>query len=110
MGMMGEIQVLPAGVKTETKLSGASHAEIGTTIPITAEVTAGNTSPPGTVQFVVDGIEAGKPVEISQGRAAFSTSFETGGIHEVTASYSGDHTYDESLSRSFKIKVKGLDE
>jgi hypothetical protein len=79
-------------------------------IPITAEVAAGKTSPAGTVQFAVDGIEAGKPVEVSQGRAEFSTSFETGGMHEVTASYSGDHTYDESISRSLKIKVKGLDE
>ena len=108
MGMMGEIQVLPAGVKTETKLSGASHAEIGTMIPITAEVAAGQASTPGTVQFEVDGIDAGKPVELSRGRAEFSTSFETGGIHEVTASYSGDRTYDESTSRSFKIKVKDL--
>ncbi len=110
MGMMGEIQVLPAGVRTETRLSGASHADIGTVIPITAEVIAGKASPPGTVQFTVDGIDAGKPVTLSQGRAEFTASFETGGIHEVTASYSGDHTYDESISRSFKIKVKGLQE
>ncbi len=110
MGMMGEIQVLPAGVKTETRLSAASHADIGTVIPITAEVIAGKASPPGTVQFSVDGIEAGKPVPLSQGHAEFTTSFETGGFHEVTATYSGNHTYDESISRSFKIKVKGLDE
>ena len=47
---------------------------------------------------------------LSQGHAEFTTSFETGGFHEVTATYSGNHTYDESISRSFKIKVKGLDE
>jgi FtsP/CotA-like multicopper oxidase with cupredoxin domain len=110
MGMMGEIEVLPAGIRTETRLSGATHAEIGTVIPLTAEVIGGKGSTPGTVQFAVDGIEAGKPVPLSQGRAEFTTSFETGGIHQVTASYSGDHTYDESISRSFKIKVKGLQE
>ena len=110
MGMMGEIQVLPAGVPTQTRLSGALHAEIGTVIPITAEVIAGKASPSGTIQFAVDGIEAGKPVTLSQGCAEFTTSFETGGIHEVTATYSGDHTYDESISRSFKIRVNRLKE
>ncbi len=110
MGMMGEIQVLPAGVRTETRLSASSHAEIGTVIPITAYVIAGKASPSGTIQFAVDGIEAGKPVALSEGRAEFTTSFDTGGIHEVTATYSGDRTYDESISHSFKVKVKGLDE
>jgi hypothetical protein len=108
MGMMGEIQVLPAGVRTETRLSGAAHAEIGTVIPITAEVIAGKALPSGTIQFAVDGIEAGKPAAISHGRAEFIASFETGGVHEVTATYSGNHTYDESISRSFKIRVKDL--
>ena len=52
----------------------------------------------GSVQFAVDGINAGRPVPLEQRQASFTTSFEDAGAHRITATYSGDANRDESVA------------
>jgi FtsP/CotA-like multicopper oxidase with cupredoxin domain len=108
MGMMGVIQVLPPGVPTVTNLKAPARVGIATSVSIVATVEgkdAGRAAPGGTVQFAVDGISTGKPMLVVDGKAAFTTSFEDAGVHEITAAYAGDATYDVSASREVKVRV-----
>jgi len=109
MGMMGVIQVLPPGVPTATSLQGPAVTGTATLISIVATISgksAGSSDPPsGEVQFLIDGITAGKPLAVVDGKATLSTSFDTAGTHLITANYAGDKTYDVSASRPFKLKV-----
>jgi hypothetical protein len=111
MGMMGTIEVLPAGVLTTTRLAGPQGAiDVATVVQVNATVAAEKndiSELTGTVQFTVDGIRAGSPVAIVEGRAAFSTSFEVSGVHSVGATYSGDSRHDESVSPPLQIRVSG---
>jgi FtsP/CotA-like multicopper oxidase with cupredoxin domain len=108
MGMMGVIEVLPPGLPTVTTLKAPAKVGIATSVSIVATVEgkdAGRVAPGGTAQFAVDGISTGKPVAVVDGKAAFTTSFEAGGVHEITATYAGDRTYDVSASRAAKVRV-----
>ncbi len=108
MGMMGVIQVLPPGVATTVQLSAPTKgSDIATPITMVATILASGHSarPSGAVQFLVDGIHAGRPVPLVDGRATFTPSFEVVGEHEVLAKYSGDAVYDESVSQPLKIKL-----
>ena len=76
---------------------------VGTSDSFTAVVTAnsGSTPPTGTVQFQVDGANAGSAVALTTGgstaadaaEASFSYIFTTSGAHVITANYSGDSVY-----------------
>ena len=109
MGMMGVIQVLPPGVPTVTSLHGPAATGTATLISVIAAVsgkTGGGSGPlAGTMQFLIDGIIAGKPVAVVDGKATLTTSFDSAGIHVITAAYTGDKTYDVSASRPLKLKV-----
>ncbi len=111
MGMMGVIQVLPPGIPATIELSGpASDVQIATEITVTATIrthASSGTDVTGGMQFLIDGISAGRPVVIVAGKAMFTTSFSSGGVHQVVATYAGDAQYDESVSRPLKIKVAG---
>ncbi len=108
MGMMGSIRVLAPGIRTTTVLSKASpERDAGANVTVIATVRAragGKTVPSGTMQFVVDGMNAGKPVALSDGQASFTTFFGDGSPHEITAIYSGDSIYDESVARPLTVK------
>ena len=112
MGMMGVIQVLPSGIPTRTDLSGpTATVGVATEIQLTAHIRAHESHadlPSGTVQFMIDGLPAGKPIPLSNGRAVFTTSFGSGSAHQIIAAYSGDVHYDESISRPIKIRLAGL--
>jgi FtsP/CotA-like multicopper oxidase with cupredoxin domain len=108
MGMMGVIQVLPPGVPTTTTLHGPATTGTATLVSIAATVSAQDASsgdPSGTVQFMIDGITAGKPVAVVDGKATLTTSFDTTATHTVTAIYAGDKIYDVSASPPLKLKV-----
>ncbi len=108
MGMMGVIQVLPPGVPTTTTLQGPAAIGTATLLSIAATVSAkGSASgdPSGAVQFMIDGITAGKPVPVVDGKATLTTSFDTATTHTVTAIYAGDKTYAMSASQPVKLKV-----
>jgi FtsP/CotA-like multicopper oxidase with cupredoxin domain len=106
MGMMGVIQVLPPGVATTTRLQSPATVGTATLLSITATVSAkGSGDPSGAVQFMIDGITAGKPIPLVGGKATLTISFDAAAPHIVTAIYSGDKTYDVSASRPVKLRV-----
>lgn len=111
MGMMGSIEVLPPGVATSTALSAPSRTvDSAKDVTIIATVTPQATVsavPSGTVQFVVDGQQTGTPGAISEGHARFTASFSDSGPHTITAIYSGDPRYDESVARPLTVKIGG---
>ena len=107
MGMMGVIQVLPPGSATTTLLSTPSTTiDFASPLKVTAVVnSAGKAEPAGSVQFTIDGINAGAAVPLAQGRATFTTTFDVAGEHNITATYSGDSAHDESVSRALRVKI-----
>ena len=80
--------------------SSVNPAASGQSVTFTATiniVSFGVGTPTGTVQFVVDGVNAGSPVSVTTSggvtTASFTTSALTVGTHTITASYSGDSNY-----------------
>lgn len=75
---------------TTTVLTASNSAPVvNTAITLTATVTsdAGGSTPAGTVQFVIDGNNAGSPVNLSGGAATYSYTPTTAGVHTITANY-----------------------
>ena len=109
-GMMGTIQVLPPGLGTTTTLTASStDVNLNGSITLTATVAPAATGGPaltGTVQFSEDGNIIGSPVTVSGGQATLTTTMSTSGNHTVTALYSGDANYDESVSDALAIGVE----
>jgi FtsP/CotA-like multicopper oxidase with cupredoxin domain len=99
MGMMGSIQVLRKGIATTTsiRLGSGTKLETGDPAHFAARVVPAHAA--GYIQFGVDGMDLGKPVPISDGQATLDTSFVDPGAHIVTATYSGDATFDESAGK-----------
>src|SRR5262249_50311049 len=66
-------------------------------------------TPTGTVQFVVDGGNAGSPVNVTTTggvtTASFSTASLSAGTHTVTASYSGDSHFSGSNAAALNQTV-----
>jgi len=89
-GTLSPSQVVNSnGVATTTAVSSSLNpSTYGGTVTFTATVTG--SSPTGTVQFKIDGTNAGSPVALSSGHATYTTSALSGGTHTVTATYGGD--------------------
>jgi FtsP/CotA-like multicopper oxidase with cupredoxin domain len=109
-GMMGTIQVLPSGLGTTTTLTASStDVNLNSSITLTAAVAPAASGGPtltGTVQFALDGNNIASPVSVSNGQATLTTMLSTAGNHTVTALYSGDVNYDESVSDALAIGVE----
>jgi FtsP/CotA-like multicopper oxidase with cupredoxin domain len=99
MGMMGSIQVLPKGTATATsiRLASGNKPQAGDPAHFVANVVPAHA--PGYIQFAVDGLDIGHPVPLANGQAVLDTSFVDQGRHSVTATYSGDATFDESAGK-----------
>jgi FtsP/CotA-like multicopper oxidase with cupredoxin domain len=99
MGMMGSIQVLPKGIATTTsiRLTSGSRLQSGDPGHFVASVVPVHAG--GSIQFAIDGLDIGKPVPLAGGQAILDTSFVDQGIHRLTATYSGDATFDESAGK-----------
>jgi subtilase family serine protease len=89
----------PTLVNTTTNLSAStSTPTLNSSITFTATVSpvSGTATPTGTIQFAVDGTNAGSAVALTTGssstspQATFSETFSTSGSHTITATYSGD--------------------
>jgi hypothetical protein len=63
--------------------------------------------PTGNVQFLDGGVPLGAPVAISPGsaQAILLATFATEGQHPITASYSGDATYNATVSPALVVNV-----
>lgn len=77
---------------TTAVTSSVNPSDLTQSVTFTANVTS--TGPlTGTVQFKIDGLDAGGPVTLSGGTAQLTTSALTAGTHSVTADYSGDASF-----------------
>jgi hypothetical protein len=88
------------GVSTTTlSLSNASVAQ-GDSYSFTAAVSPNNPLPTGTVVFLSDGQAISKPMPLSSGTVSVSSQLLTitPGGHLISALYSGDATYQASVS------------
>src|SRR5205085_2112737 len=61
--------------------------------------------PTGTMQFQIDGSNAGSPATLSDGTATYSTSTLSVGPHSVIAVYGGDGNFIGSTSPTFNQSV-----
>ncbi len=89
-------------VGTTTTLTASNTAPVvNTAITLTATVTSdsGNTTPAGTVQFVIDGTDAGSAVTLSSsGVATYSYTPATAGSHTIVANYTPSNSSVNSAS------------
>ncbi len=81
-------------------------ANLGQNITFTAAVAAATAPatpvPTGTVQFSIDGVNAGGAVALNAlGRATFATNTLTAGSHNVVATYSGSIVYAGGISATY---------
>ena len=109
-GMMGEIQVLPAGLASTTTAT-ASAASIGPNANVTltanvADAATGAATPTGNVQFEVNGVNVGNPTPLVNGQAVLTTAVDGNvGTNNLTAFYEGDATYTESVSAAIPVTL-----
>src|SRR5579871_2640926 len=112
---------LTSGTSTATTVkSSATPSIVGQNVTFTATISASisqASTPTGTVQFQIDGSNAGNPVNLTTtggvATASLSTTTLTPGTHTITASYSGDGTFAASSGtlsggETIKSAVTGL--
>ncbi len=110
-GMMGEIQVLPSAgsASATTATASASSVTPNGKITLTASVvdaSTGASTPTGTVQFQLNGLNVGNPVTLTNGQATLTTTINGNtGSSNLAAFYQGDATYTESVSASLPITI-----
>src|SRR5207248_110532 len=98
---------------TRTVVGASTGASVwGQSITFTATigvVAPGAGTPTGTVQFQIDGSNAGSPVSVSTTlgvtTASFSTATLAAGTHTLTASYSGDNNFSSSTASAITQTV-----
>src|SRR5262249_34497553 len=93
-------QTVNKAATTTTVMSSANPGPTGQSITFTAMISVvapGGGTPMGTVQFQIDGSNAGSPVSVSTTgggkNAIFSTSTLAGGTHTVSATYNEDANF-----------------
>ncbi|HSH37696.1 MAG TPA: Ig-like domain repeat protein, partial [Chthoniobacterales bacterium] len=88
--------VTPAATSTAVS-SSSNPSAAGQLVTFTATATSGAGTPNGTVQFRVDGVNAGNPVALSaSGTATYSTSLLSAGNHTISAQYTGSGNFSTS--------------
>ena len=113
-GMMGAIQVLPSSglASTTTATASASSITPNGNITLTANVvdaSTGASTPTGTVQFQLNGVNVGNPVTLTNGQATLTTPINGDtGRNNLTAFYEGDATYMESVSAAIPITISNF--
>jgi hypothetical protein len=87
----------PVGAATTTSLtSSANPAFAGATVNFTATVSPNTAT--GTITFMDGGTVLGSPLTLSAGQAFYNTSALAPGSHTITAVYSGDANFSDSVS------------
>jgi FtsP/CotA-like multicopper oxidase with cupredoxin domain len=109
-GMMGTIQVLPAGIGTTTAVTASStDLNANANVTLTATVTPASAGGPvmlGTVQFADNGTNIGSAIPVSNSQAVLTTTLAADGNNSITATYSGDSTYTESVSNALAVTIE----
>jgi len=106
-GMMGAIKVLAVGSASRTTLT-ASAGEVIANGPftLTAAVSGTQGTPTGSVQFFDGTAAVGAPVPLANGQAQLAASLSAYDTHALSAAYSGDATYNQSLSDTQSLAVE----
>ncbi|AOW95188.1 hypothetical protein BFN03_17700 [Rhodococcus sp. WMMA185] len=89
--------------RTSTALSVPATAELGAPVELVATVDPSAAS--GRIQFKDGGTDIGAPVDVVNGRASLSHTFETAGVREVTAEFLADGGFYSSTSAPQTIDV-----
>ena len=100
-------QNLPQAQKKESSdrlTASSSTSEAGSTVTFTAVVTGAGGVPAGTVTFK-DGESVLHSTELSEGRAQWTTSALAAGQRTIVATYSGDATFEGSVSAALSHEV-----
>jgi uncharacterized repeat protein (TIGR01451 family) len=88
--------ILKAATATAVS-SSVNPSNVGQSVTFTATVTSTAGTPTGTVQFKDNGVNLGTAQTLNgSGVAQLTTSTLTGGIHPITADYSGDGNFNTS--------------
>jgi hypothetical protein len=112
--MMGEIQVLPSAGSASATTATASASSVTPNGKITlaasvVDASTGASTPTGTVQFQLNGVNVGTPVTLTNGQAALTTTINGNtGSSDLTAFYQGDATYTESVSAGLPIAISNF--
>ena len=84
----------------------AAKVIYGQFVTFTATVSGELATPTGSVQFQVDGVNFGTPVQLSGGTAGFTTTALSAGRHAVAAFYTSDSTNDTDGSSTTPLTEK----
>jgi FtsP/CotA-like multicopper oxidase with cupredoxin domain len=107
-GMMAKLEVLPPARETKVQLSiSPKPASAGVPVTFIARISGleKDTPPSGFVSFKIDG--GGHPIfGIEKGVATYTTTFRHAGKHTVSASYSGDDVYGESVTADAQLEIQ----
>jgi uncharacterized repeat protein (TIGR03803 family) len=102
----GTVFELPTSAGTSTVVTSNNSSSIfGQPVTFTATVTPSSSGETGTVQFQIDGSNAGSPVALSGNTAEYITSTLAVGSHSIAAIYSGDSNFTGSTSPIFTQSV-----
>lgn len=75
------------------------------TLQTTIGTGLGTISPTGTVQFMDGTTALGGAITVSNGQASAQVTLNAAGMHNITAQYSGDSTYNAAASTPLAISV-----
>lgn len=108
----GQSVVVARSSTTTALTSDTNPAVIGDLVTFTATVSPVDTAldtPTGTVQFKVNGIDAGAPVALdTNGQAMLTRTFLSRGARNITAVYAGDAWFAPSASLTLRQKVQRI--
>lgn len=90
-------------VQTSLALSVPAHTQTGTAADLTAAVAPANAK--GTVQFTVDGNNAGTPVTVVNGTATLPRTFTAAGAYTVGAIFTGAAGFAGSTATPQQVQV-----
>ncbi|WP_068279170.1 Ig-like domain-containing protein [Aldersonia kunmingensis] len=88
---------------TTTTVTAPNHAKTGVAVNIAATVNPAPAS--GTVQFFDGGTPIGAPVTVAGSVAVLAHTFDTAGIHAITASFSGAPGFAASAAPATSVEV-----
>ncbi len=89
------LQLVPCqDATTTTVTASANPSMLNQTVTFTANVSAQDGDvPTGTVQFLIDGVNFGSPVTLTNGSAGITTAGLTAGPHTIQAVYGGNSDF-----------------
>ena len=90
-------------IEQDTTTTAVNSSTSGQSVTFTATVVPANAGigETGSVQFQIDGVNAGLPVTLSGNTATYTTATLGNGVHSVVAVYSGDEYFAGSTSSPY---------